>query len=328
MKVQSPAYADLNANATEAVQNTGIVSGLEPSALGPWRSRFARVHGRECARSLRRQLLREALECRGLTLRNDSVMCSRYIRDGPTAVQGGLAQVVSIMAEMDFFFSETAYGWKRRDVAEELEERAEGDARDAFVTGEDEAINPEKYFEDLTVTEISDIAKRRALHSFVRDMHAKHSDKLGPRELLQVTLATAPSTLHAQLERLHSLLIQEGSGIDNGASHTSLLQFGALPGEEEEPVARRARLRAAAPRESPLELRMAEHVEALRAFFRRESGAENDNVLAFPPSLLSEERALLHEHAEALGLWHGSEGFGTERMLVVRTQAIAAEDAG
>jgi hypothetical protein len=63
----------------------------------------------------RKQILQNHLNVHGLSIRDDSVLCKKFIEDG----SGYLYYVVDMMREMDWFFSETFYDIFRQELYEE-----------------------------------------------------------------------------------------------------------------------------------------------------------------------------------------------------------------
>lgn len=274
-----------------------------------WQQRFAREHGPECAKRGRCERLRSALASQGLCLRSDSALCAQYINsDGAMTLQ----DVVKVMAEMDFYFRKTSYPAARDAIMAEIEERAVADAQAAFEAGEETTIRPAIYLELVGQGELSRLAKERALERYVQqnfianvcEENSMSNACDDSKVRLNAVLDSAPPSLHSRIRELYE-------SIERNKIHTSS-QPTREPSRE-----RRTRLRDAFALSRALdEAAIRRHIQNVRSLAQGDD--EMTTELRLPPTLTRSQRALLHDLAESLGLHHSSEGWGSERALVIR----------
>lgn len=290
---------DLMGPPTPDILRSADPSETQPVANTCWRIRFAELYGPEVAKESRREELRQALLAQGLQLRNDSALCAEYVAKGRASVPGGLARVVSTMAEMNFYFTKTTYSDDHMTIQESLHERAWADADAALACGEEEEMNVETYFERFDRHKISEIAKQCALRRYAQQVLDVPLEYL--RCAQERLLKQAPHSLKHPLQNLFA----------------GDLQAAWVPPWEssEKPDERRVRLREAARlTQQHLEDSLQGHIEALR---RLAQDGQQGESLELPSSISSGARAMLHGVAEDLGLLHESRGVGSTRALVV-----------
>jgi hypothetical protein len=308
-----------------------VLLGLHSS----WRSCFSSFHGPCLAKEARREKLAKLLGSRGLELRYDSILCSKYIDSGEIGVPGGLSCLADTMAEMDFYHRETCYASVRNELRGEICLRAEEDAVDAFRAGEVQAICATDYVEAFRPDKLSQLAKDIALREFVcmefRTSGFDPNDETGLGVVRSNMLAVAPTSLHSKLKALFEDARNEGWFTLARCSSLDLRKKLSKAADEPPPGdetagARRARLRARANRvRSRLEEALAPHIDAIRLLVNEEQEQEEveeevneeQDIVQLPSTLSRDERAFLHRLAETLGLRHESTTRGEERILEV-----------
>lgn len=310
---------------------------VTPGLYASWRACFAKLHGPNLAKDARRDKLSSELASRGLEIRSDSVLCSKYIESGDLGVLGCLARLADTMAEMDFYYRETCYSSVRNELRVQISCRADEDAIDAFKAGEVQAICPSDYVEAFRPEKLSTLAKDIALREFVcmefRTSGFDANDETGLGVVRSNMLAVAPTSLHRKLEALFDTARSEGWFTLARCSSLDLRKRLETAADEPPPghetaAARRARLRSRANRErSRIEEALAPHINAIRLLAEDTAADahERHDVLQFPASLSREERAFLHSLAEKLGLRHESTPRGDLRVLEVSRHGLVRE---
>ena len=240
-------------------------------------------------KDLRKAKLQAALATEGLELRSDSALCARYIE---TNGDGGVAFVVEKMAEMHFFYRRTDYQRERVLVCEAAHARARELATAALLAGEETGIDVDDFLELPDAAALGAAAKDRALRAVAARLRRQAGSAAHAAALAQTW--GVPVSLRARLR----VMIDTH---DNDAPDSASAREGWRD------VQRRVRQRHDRDREV-----VEPFVRQMRAIPESEEGR-----IEFPTTLTRDQRVMLHDEADELGLMHESKQVGPNRQLSV-----------